>query len=149
MLPAPIFTPTSKADKGHDENVTFDEMAAAIGPALAEEIKVKSLALYKFAADYSAERGILLADTKFEFGLLDGKLILIDEALTPDSSRFWDAGLYKPGSSPESYDKQFVRNWLERSGWDKASAPPALPEDVVRRTAEKYSQALEKLASGK
>jgi phosphoribosylaminoimidazole-succinocarboxamide synthase len=144
-LAEPIFTPTSKADLGHDENVTFGDMAAALGPALAEEIRATSLALYKFAADYSAEKGILLADTKFEFGILDGKLILIDEALTPDSSRFWDAGAYKPGSSPESYDKQFVRNWLERSGWDKVSPPPALPEEVVRKTMEKYNQALEKL----
>jgi phosphoribosylaminoimidazole-succinocarboxamide synthase len=148
-LAEPIFTPTSKADIGHDENVTLEDMAAALGPALAEELRAKSLALYKFAADYAAGKGILLADTKFEFGILDGKLILIDEALTPDSSRFWDAGAYRPGSSPESYDKQFVRNWLEGSGWDKISPPPALPEDVVRKTVEKYNQALEKLTSEK
>ncbi len=148
-LAEPIFTPTSKADIGHDENVTLGDMAAALGPALAEELRAASLALYKFAADYAAGKGILLADTKFEFGILDGKLILIDEALTPDSSRFWDAGAYRPGSSPESYDKQFVRNWLEGSGWDKISPPPALPEDVVRKTVEKYNQALEKLTSEK
>jgi phosphoribosylaminoimidazole-succinocarboxamide synthase len=147
-LPEPVFTPTSKADQGHDENVTFGDMVRVLGPEPAEQVRSKSLALYKFAADYSAGKGILLADTKFEFGTLNGELILIDEALTPDSSRFWDAGMYKPGSSPESYDKQFVRNWLESSGWDKASPPPALPEEVVRKTSEKYNQALVRL-SGK
>ncbi len=146
-LPEPLFTPTSKADEGHDESVTFGDMVSALGPALAEEIKAKSLALYRFAAGYSAARGILLADTKFEFGLLDGELILIDEALTPDSSRFWDAAVYRPGTSPESYDKQYVRNWLERSGWDKASPPPQLPAEVVTRTSEIYGQALRKLTS--
>lgn len=149
MLPEPVFTPTSKADQGHDESVTFGDMAAALGSELAEEIRAKSLALYGFAAEYSARKGILLADTKFEFGILDGKLILIDEALTPDSSRFWDAASYRPGSSPESYDKQFVRNWLEGSGWDMVSPPPVIPEDVVERTVEKYRQALEKLTSEK
>ncbi len=148
-LTEPVFTPTSKADIGHDESVTFGDMARALGSALAEEIRATSLALYQFAANYSAIKGILLADTKFEFGILDGQLILIDEALTPDSSRFWDACAYRPGSSPESYDKQFVRNWLEASGWDKVSPPPALPEDVVRKTVEKYNQALEKLTSEK
>ncbi|HOW88864.1 MAG TPA: phosphoribosylaminoimidazolesuccinocarboxamide synthase, partial [Elusimicrobiales bacterium] len=138
---------TSKADEGHDESVTFGDMASALGPALAEEIKARSLALYRFAAGYSAARGILLADTKFEFGLLDGELILIDEALTPDSSRFWDAAVYRPGTSPPSYDKQYVRNWLERSGWDKASPPPQLPAEVVTRTSEIYGQALRKLTS--
>ena len=147
-LPEPVFTPTSKADQGHDENVTFGDMTAALGGELAGLIREKSLALYKFAADYSAGKGILLADTKFEFGLLNGELILIDEALTPDSSRFWDAGAYRTGSSPESYDKQFVRNWLEGSGWDKISAPPALPDEVVKRTSEKYGQAVKLLTAG-
>ena len=144
-LPEPVFTPSSKADQGHDENVTFEQMAEALGPELAGKIKEKSLALYQFAAEYLERRGILLADTKFEFGLLDGELILIDEALTPDSSRFWDAARYKTGTSPESYDKQYVRNWLEGSGWDKESAPPALPAEVVRGTLKKYEEALNKI----
>ena len=144
-LPEPIFTPTTKADKGHDENVTFGTMAAALPPGLAEKIRDTSLALYDFAAAHSEKAGILLADTKFEFGLLDGELILIDEALTPDSSRFWDAAKYKIGTSPESYDKQYVRNWLEGSGWDKKSTPPGLPAEVVRGTLKKYEEALQKI----
>lgn len=145
-LPEPLFTPTTKADQGHDENVTFETMAAALAPGLALTIKETSLALYKFAAEHLERRGILLADTKFEFGLLDGELILIDEALTPDSSRFWDAAKYKLGTSPASYDKQYVRDWLEGSGWDKKSAPPGLPEEVVQGTLEKYEEALQKIA---
>lgn len=144
-LPEPIFTPTSKADAGHDENVTFDEMAAAIGEDKAGRIREKSLELYKFAEAHAAARGILLADTKFEFGELDGEIILIDEALTPDSSRFWDKAAYKVGSSPVSYDKQYVRDWLERTGWDKKSAPPALPGDVVAGTVKRYLEAFEKI----
>ena len=144
-LPEPLFTPTSKADQGHDENVTFAQMAAALRPGLAAEIKENSLALYACAAEYLEERGLLLADTKFEFGLLDGELILIDEALTPDSSRFWDKELYREGTSPESYDKQYVRDWLDRSGWDKVSPPPALPEEVIKGTVAKYMEALEKI----
>ncbi len=144
-LPEPVFTPTSKADQGHDENVSFEDMAKALGAPLAEEIRAKSLSLYKFAADYAETKGILLADTKFEFGTLDGELILIDEALTPDSSRFWDAAAYEVGSSPVSYDKQFVRNWLEKSGWDKVSVPPELPREVVLATISKYMEALEKI----
>ncbi len=147
-LPEPVFTPSSKADQGHDENVTFEQMAEALGPGLAGKIREKSIALYKFAADYLEKRGILLADTKFEFGLLDGELILIDEALTPDSSRFWDKAQYRIGTSPESYDKQYVRNWLEGSGWDKNSAPPALPGEVVRGTLKKYEEALNKITAG-
>lgn len=147
-LPEPVFTPTSKADQGHDENVTFEQMAEALGPELADKIREKSLSLYKFAADYLEKRGILLADTKFEFGLLDGELILIDEVFTPDSSRFWDKAQYKVGTSPESYDKQYVRNWLEGSGWDKNSAPPALPDEVVRGTLKKYEEALNKITAG-
>ena len=145
-LPEPLFTPTTKADQGHDENVTFETMAAALAPGLAEKIRAVSLALYKFAAAHLERRGILLADTKFEFGLLDGELILIDEALTPDSSRFWDAARYKVGTSPASYDKQYVRDWLEGSGWDKKSAPPGLPAEVVQGTLEKYEEALQKIA---
>jgi phosphoribosylaminoimidazole-succinocarboxamide synthase len=144
-LAEPVFTPTSKADQGHDENVTFEQMAEAVGAGPAGKIKEKSLALYKFAAEYLEKRGILLADTKFEFGMLDGELMLIDEVLTPDSSRFWDAARYKVGTSPESYDKQYVRNWLEGSGWDKMSAPPELPAEVVRGTLKKYEDALNKI----
>lgn len=147
-LPEPVFTPTSKADQGHDENVTFEQMAAALGPELAVKIKESSLAIYRFAAEYLETRGILLADTKLEFGLLDGELLLIDEALTPDSSRFWDAAKYRVGTSPESYDKQYVRNWLEGSGWDKNSPPPALPAEVVRGTLRKYEEALNKITAG-
>ncbi len=144
-LPEPIFTPTTKADQGHDENVSFETMAGALPAGLAEKIRAVSLALYNFAAEHLERRGILLADTKFEFGLFDGELILIDEALTPDSSRFWDAAKYKVGTSPESYDKQYVRNWLEGFGWDKVSAPPELPEEVVRGTLKKYEEALQKI----
>ncbi len=147
-LPEPVFTPTSKADQGHDENVTFEQMAEVLGAELAGKIKEKSLALYEFAAGHLEKRGILLADTKFEFGLLDGELILIDEALTPDSSRFWDKARYRVGTSPESYDKQYVRNWLEGSGWDKNSAPPALPAEVVQGTIKKYEEALNKITAG-
>ncbi|KAF0127742.1 MAG: phosphoribosylaminoimidazole-succinocarboxamide synthase [Elusimicrobia bacterium] len=148
-LPEPIFTPTSKADQGHDENVTFEEMAASLGREKAEFIKNKSLELYKFGSAHAEGRGIILADTKFEFGELDGEIILIDEALTPDSSRFWDAAHYKVGSSPESFDKQFVRDWLEKeSGWDKKSAPPRLPGKVVNGTVARYREALDKLAKG-
>lgn len=145
-LPEPLFTPTTKADQGHDENVTFEVMAAALPSGLALTIKDTSLALYKFAAEHLERRGILLADTKFEFGLLDGELILIDEALTPDSSRFWDAAKYRTGTSPASYDKQYVRDWLEGSGWDKKSAPPGLPTEVVQGTLQKYEEALQKIA---
>ena len=144
-LPEPIFTPTTKADQGHDENVSFETMVAALPAGLAAKVRDASLALYNYAAGHLEKRGILLADTKFEFGMLDGELILIDEALTPDSSRFWDAGLYKTGTSPESYDKQYLRNWLEGSGWDKVSAPPALPAEVVQETLKKYEEALQKI----
>lgn len=145
-LPEPIFTPTTKADQGHDENVTFEVMEAALPPGLAKTIRDKSLELYRFGAAHAEKRGILLADTKFEFGLLDGELVLIDEALTPDSSRFWDAAKYRTGISPESYDKQFVRNWLEASGWDKKTPPPGLPAEVVQGTLRKYEEALQKIS---
>ncbi|MDD2804679.1 MAG: phosphoribosylaminoimidazolesuccinocarboxamide synthase [Elusimicrobiales bacterium] len=144
-LPEPIFTPTTKADQGHDENVSFETMAAALPAGLAERIREKSLALYNFGAEHAEKAGIILADTKFEFGLLDGELILIDEALTPDSSRFWDASKYTVGSSPASYDKQYVRDWLEGSGWDKKSAPPGLPAEVVQGTLKKYEEAFNKI----
>jgi len=140
-LPKPIFTPTTKADKGHDENITFEEMAEKIGENLALTIKNKSIELYNFAHNYLLEKGIILADTKLEFGLLEDELILIDELFTPDSSRFWDLKTYKEGISHESYDKQFVRNWLLKSGWDaKTTPPPKLPQEIIDKTAEKYNE---------
>jgi len=149
-LPEPIFTPSTKAEIGeHDENVDYATIVASQGADLAARLRDATLQIYTQAADLAAERGIILADTKFEFGELDGEIILIDEALTPDSSRFWDAAHYKVGSSPESFDKQFVRDWLEKeSGWDKKSAPPALPEKVVEGTVARYREALDKLARG-
>lgn len=145
-LPQPIFTPSTKSDKAHDENVSFDFMSDAIGPRLAERIREKSIELYKFAHDYLLQRGIILADTKLEFGLLDDELILIDEAFTPDSSRFWDASSWACGRTPESYDKQFVRNWLMKSGWDlKTPPPPMLPDEVVEKTVELYNKIEKKI----
>lgn len=144
-LPAPIFTPATKAEFGeHDENISFDRMAATIGPALAAQVRDASLALYARAADYAAGRGIIIADTKFEFGLDDaGRLTLMDEILTPDSSRFWPADQWQVGISPPSFDKQFVRDYLESvPGWDKRPPPPPLPDHVVARTLEKYREAL-------
>jgi len=145
-LPKPIFTPTTKADKGHDENITFEEMAEKIGENLALTIKNKSIELYNFAHNYLLEKGIILADTKLEFGLLEDELILIDELFTPDSSRFWNLKTYKEGISPESYDKQFVRNWLLKSGWDtKTPPPPKLPQEIIDKTAEKYDEIKRKI----
>jgi phosphoribosylaminoimidazole-succinocarboxamide synthase len=141
-LEKPIFTPATKADTGHDENISFDYMSEKLGAELAEKLRIISLKLYIFAADYLEKRGIILADTKFEFGLLDGKLILIDELFTPDSSRFWDKKLYKAGTSPVSFDKQIVRDWLLTTAWDKKSPPPELPEEVIQKTAARYRQAL-------
>ena len=148
-LPQPIFTPATKAASGHDENVSFEVMAAAIGAELAETLRARSLDVYARGAEHAATRGIVLADTKFEWGrTVEGELLLVDEVLTPDSSRFWPAGEIAPGRVPDSFDKQFVRDWLERSGWDKASPPPALPADVVARTREKYLEAC-RLLTGK
>src|SRR5439155_18567268 len=144
----PIFTPATKAEAGHDENVSFDVMAAQVGGDLAAELRDRSLDVYRRAAEHAASRGIILADTKFEWGRLpDGSVILIDEVLTPDSSRFWPADEYKVGGSPPSFDKQFVRDWLSASGWDKQSPPPPLPADVVERTAAKYREAFERLTA--
>ena len=141
-LPEPIFTPATKAASGHDENVSFDVMAAAVGPDLAATLRDKSLAVYARGAEHAAARGIVLADTKFEWGRLpDGSVILVDEVLTPDSSRFWPAAEAGQGRVPDSFDKQFVRDWLEASGWDKASEPPQLPAEVVAKTREKYLEA--------
>jgi phosphoribosylaminoimidazole-succinocarboxamide synthase len=145
-LPEPIFTPATKAETGHDENVSFEVMAAAIGDKLAENLRQRSLDIYVRARDYALSRGIILADTKFEWGRLPGgEIILIDEVLTPDSSRYWPIAGYEVGGNPSSYDKQFVRDWLESTSWDKNSPPPPLPEDVVARTREKYLEAHEKL----
>jgi phosphoribosylaminoimidazole-succinocarboxamide synthase len=145
-LPEPIFTPATKADIGHDENISYAQMAAAVGRDRAEELRTRTLDLYRRAAEYAEERGIILADTKFEWGMLpDGSLILIDEVLTPDSSRFWPRESYRPGDSPPSFDKQYLRDWLEASGWDKHSPPPSLPPEVIARTAAKYREALERL----
>jgi len=146
-LPEPIFTPAAKAEFGaHDENVDFDYVVRAVGAELAEKIRDVTLALYTEAADYAARRGILIADTKFEFGLSEaGELHLMDEVLTPDSSRFWPADSYRVGISPPSYDKQFVRDWLETQPWNKTPPAPRLPQEVLVKTAEKYREALVRL----
>jgi phosphoribosylaminoimidazole-succinocarboxamide synthase len=142
-LPEPIFTPSTKEATGHDQNISFDETAERIGRGLAERLKELTLGVYEFAAAHALERGIILADTKFEFGFADDELILIDEVLTPDSSRFWPAGRYEPGHGQPSFDKQFVRDWLDASGWDHEPPPPALPADVVDQTAARYREAYE------
>jgi phosphoribosylaminoimidazole-succinocarboxamide synthase len=148
-LPQPIFTPSTKAPKGHhDENVGFAEIVAAIGPELAAGVRDTAIALYQFAAAHALERGIIIADTKFEFGVDEhGKLTLIDEALTPDSSRFWPVDTYAPGSSPPSFDKQFVRDYLETLDWNKTAPGPRLPADVIAKTSEKYAEALRRLTA--
>jgi phosphoribosylaminoimidazole-succinocarboxamide synthase len=145
-LPGAIFTPATKAEQGlHDENISYDDMCARIGRDLAKQLSQRSIDLYSRGAEYAIGRGIIIADTKFEFGLIDDELILIDEVLTPDSSRFWPADKYQPGKGQPSYDKQFVRDWLTQSGWDKNSDPPALPGEVVEKTRAKYIEAFEKL----
>jgi len=147
QLPEPIFTPATKADIGqHDLNVTFNEACQRVGRELAEELRRRSLDIYKRGAAYAQSRGILIADTKFEFGQIDGELILIDEVLTPDSSRFWPSDGYKPGQSQPSFDKQFVRDWLTESGWDKNSPPPSLPSEVAENTRSKYIEAYERIS---
>ncbi|HZJ92973.1 MAG TPA: phosphoribosylaminoimidazolesuccinocarboxamide synthase [Thiopseudomonas sp.] len=146
-LPEPIFTPSTKAGVGdHDENISFAQCAAIIGDDLAAQVRDVSIELYKAAVEYAATRGIIIADTKFEYGLdADGTLTLMDEALTPDSSRFWPADSYKVGTNPPSFDKQFVRDWLENSGWNKEAPAPAIPLDVAQKTADKYREALLRL----
>jgi phosphoribosylaminoimidazole-succinocarboxamide synthase len=146
-LPNTLFTPSTKADAGmHDENISFEAMAEIIGETHAKQLRDSSLALYEYAAGYALERGIIIADTKFEFGLDEQQqLVLIDEALTPDSSRFWPLDSYAPGSSPMSFDKQFVRDWLESTGWNKQPPAPTIPEDIVRQTQDKYTEALQRL----
>jgi phosphoribosylaminoimidazole-succinocarboxamide synthase len=147
-LPGPLFTPATKEESGHDVNIPFETMSEIVGPAIADTLRRRSLDIYLRAAEYARERGIIIADTKFEFGDCGGEIILIDEVLTPDSSRFWPADQYDPGDAQPSFDKQFVRDWLSATGWDKNSPPPALPEDVVKKTREKYVEAYERL-SGK
>jgi len=149
-LPEPIFTPATKAEEGHDENISFDEVVKLIGRPLAEKVRDVSLRLYREAADYAATRGIIIADTKFEFGTDEkGALVLIDEALTADSSRFWPADSYRVGISPPSFDKQYVRDFLETLTWNKNPPAPKLPEDVIERTSKKYREALERLTGRK
>jgi phosphoribosylaminoimidazole-succinocarboxamide synthase len=150
QLSEPIFTPATKAESGHDENISFAEMVKTTGAAVAEELRRKSIDIYRRGADYARGKGIVLADTKFEWGRLPGgELILIDEVLTPDSSRFWPLDSYQPGRNPPSFDKQFVRDWLETSGWDKNSPPPELPGEVVAQTRAKYLEAYERLTGRK
>ena len=144
-LPEPLFTPSTKAEVGHDENISFEQAAQIIGADLARQVRDASLKIYTTARDYARQRGIIIADTKFEFGMCDGKMILIDEVLTPDSSRFWPADQYAPGRGQPSFDKQFVRDYLETLDWDKTPPAPALPADVVARTQEKYLDAYRRL----
>jgi phosphoribosylaminoimidazole-succinocarboxamide synthase len=148
-LPEPIFTPATKAEMGaHDENIPYERVVALIGRGLAEQVRATALALYAFAVEHALKRGIIIADTKFEFGLDEaGRLTLIDEALTPDSSRFWPADTYRPGSSPPSFDKQYVRDYLETLDWPKRPPAPKLPPAIIARTSEKYAEALRRLTS--
>ncbi len=144
-LPEPIFTPSTKAQTGHDENISFAETAERVGRPLAEKLRDVSITLYKHGAEHAAARGIIMADTKFEFGQADGELIWIDEALTPDSSRFWPATEYAPGKAQPSFDKQYVRDYLEHIGWNKQPPGPSLPADVVAATREKYREAYQRI----
>jgi len=148
-LPEPIFTPSTKAEEGHDENINFEQACKIVGTDLATQARDLSLTIYKAGRDYAKQRGIIIADTKFEFGLFEGKLILIDEVLTPDSSRFWPADQYAPGRGQPSFDKQFVRDYLETLTWDKTPPGPKLPDDVVAKTSAKYLEAYERLTGKK
>lgn len=145
VFPEPLFTPTTKAEEGHDENMTYRQVQDMVGNEMADLLRDTSIAVYSYAREFAAERGIIIADTKMEFGIIDGKLHLIDELLTPDSSRFWDADDFEVGKSQQSFDKQYVRDWLVESGWDREPPAPPLPEDVVNRTAERYEQAYRRL----
>ncbi len=149
VLSEPIFTPTTKAEAGHDLPLEYSGLVNLVGVEVARQLEEKTLDVYRFARDYAAGRGIIIADTKIEFGLVDGKLILIDELLTPDSSRFWDAARYAPGSSPPSYDKQGVRDWLTASGWNKEPPAPELPAAVVEETTKRYLEAYVRLTGRK
>ena len=144
-LPEPIFTPATKAESGHDENITFAQLADALGVEMADRLRRLTLELYSAGAAHARGCGLLLADTKFEFGMADGELLLIDEVLTPDSSRYWEADAWRPGEEPASFDKQFVRNWLDSSGWDHESPPPPLPDEVVEGTRERYLEAFRRI----
>jgi len=148
-LPEPIFTPATKAETGHDENISFEQAAKIVGPEIAEKARAASLKIYSTAREYARKRGIIIADTKFEFGIFENELILIDEVLTPDSSRFWPADQYQPGKGQPSFDKQFVRDYLETVDWDKNPPAPALPPEVVSRTQAKYLDAYERLTGKK
>ncbi len=148
-LPEPIFTPSTKATSGHDENISFEEVVNITGKDLAEELRQKSIEIYKKASEYALTKGIIISDTKFEWGKYEDEIILIDEVLTPDSSRFWPHESYSPGKLQPSFDKQFVRDYLEKSGWDKQSAPPTLPENIIQITSKKYLEAYEKLTGQK
>ncbi len=147
-LPEPIFTPATKAESGHDENVSFETMAGAVGQSVAAQLKAKTLEVFQRGSAWAQQRGIIIADTKLEWGFCDGELILIDEVLTPDSSRFWPLDQYEPGHSQPSFDKQYVREWLMRSSWDRNSPPPVLPDEVVEQTRQRYIEAYRLLASG-
>ena len=149
QLPEPIFTPATKATTGHDENISFDQMVQLVGASLSEELRHLTLQVYKKAADYARQRGIIIADTKFEFGRTPKGVTLADEVLTPDSSRFWPADRYKPGKAQDSYDKQYVRDYLEEIRWNKQPPAPSLPTDVARKTSEKYLEAYEQLTGRK
>jgi len=149
QLPVPIFTPATKSDSGHDLNIDWEECRHILGDGFADRARALSLQVYAEGSDHAARRGIIVADTKFEFGIVDGKLVLIDECLTPDSSRFWPADQYVTGQSPPSFDKQFVRDYLETLDWDKTPPAPKLPGDVIARTAAKYVEAFERLTRKK
>ncbi len=144
-LPEPLFTPTTKAEEGHDQNMSIEEVVAMVGEERTRELERKSIQVYEFAHKYAQERGIIIADTKMEFGVLDGALILIDELLTPDSSRFWEASQYSPGKPQPNYDKQFVRDWLAASGWNREPPAPELPADIVEKTEQRYLEAYQRL----
>ena len=144
-FPEPIFTPTTKAEVGHDQNMSAQQLVELVGSEVANAIRLRTLAIYKYAAQYAAERGIIIADTKLEFGIVDGEPIVIDELLTPDSSRFWPASEYHTGRSQASFDKQFVRDWLTQSGWNREPPAPQMPPDIVEKTSERYHEALRRL----
>ncbi|MCX8163070.1 MAG: phosphoribosylaminoimidazolesuccinocarboxamide synthase [Candidatus Micrarchaeota archaeon] len=148
-LPEPIFTPSTKADVGHDQNISYKEAEKLVGKDTFEFLKEKSIEIYTKASDYALKKGIILADTKFEFGFFEDKIILIDEVLTPDSSRYWDASTYKEGISPPSFDKQYVRDYLESTGWNKTPPAPPLPPNIIKNTTKKYIEAYEKLVGKK
>jgi phosphoribosylaminoimidazole-succinocarboxamide synthase len=149
IFPEPIFTPTTKAEEGHDENISIKEVENMVGVQVARELAEKSIAVYEFARDYASQKGIILADTKLEFGFVDDEMILIDEIFTPDSSRFWDADGYEPGRSQPNFDKQYVRDWLVAQGWNREPPAPLLPQDIVEKTSERYQVAFSRLTGQK